>query len=389
STCASCGSSVAKCSIRSITAWSACTRGAARVIAGLPAAVPAAHRNGAGSRAPRRSGAPPRRPSRGPRTPRSRCSRRGRRRRGAGCSGRCRPPCSPGSAPAAPRGSCRARCCPPCRPRTMPAWERSALPGCGDHAGAARVCAGSSRTPDRRIRGCARPIPPWKPCGCRSTPASCAGLRAGACSWARAGWPLQGRPLPGLVFEQAWKPDADALQAQGFVPAPPEDTARYPLVLLLPPRQREQARAWFARALARLATGGRVIACMHNKAGAKTGEADLARLAGPLRSLSKHHCRVFWSAPLQAPADPALLDEWRVLDAPRRIEVPGAPGGAFLSRPGVFAWDRVDAASRLLAGHLPGDLRGDVADLGAGWGFLAREVLARNPGIAALDLYEA
>ena len=206
---------------------------------------------------------------------------------------------------------------------------------------------------------------------------------------ARAGWPLQGRPLPGLVFEQAWKPDADALQAQGFVPAPPEDTARYPLVLLLPPRQREQARAWFARALARLATGGRVIACMHNKAGAKTGEADLARLAGPLRSLSKHHCRVFWSAPLQAPADPALLDEWRVLDAPRRIEVPGAPGGAFLSRPGVFAWDRVDAASRLLAGHLPGDLRGDIADLGAGWGFLAREVLARNPGIAALDLYEA
>src|SRR5690606_41870980 len=81
---------------------------------------------------------------------------------------------------------------------------------------------------------------------------------------------------------------------------------------LLPPGRREQARAWFARALARLAPGGRVIACMHNKAGAKTGEADLARLAGPLRSLSKHHCRVFWSAPLQAPADPALLDEWRV-----------------------------------------------------------------------------
>ena len=85
-----------------------------------------------------------------------------------------------------------------------------------------------------------------------------------------------------------------------------------------------------------------------------------------MRSESKHHCRVFWSAPLEAPADPALADAWRTLDAPRWLAEHGVPGGRFLSRPGVFAWDRVDAASRLLAEHLPGELRGDVADLGAG-----------------------
>jgi 16S rRNA (guanine1207-N2)-methyltransferase len=55
----------------------------------------------------------------------------------------------------------------------------------------------------------------------------------------------------------------------------------------------------------------------------------------------------------------------------------------------VFAWDRVDAASKLLASHLPSDLKGRVADFGAGWGYLALQVLACCPRVAALDLYEA
>jgi 16S rRNA (guanine1207-N2)-methyltransferase len=207
---------------------------------------------------------------------------------------------------------------------------------------------------------------------------------------ARAGRPLHAGAWPGLACAQAWKPEIDALHRAGFdATAEPASAARHPLVLLLPPRQREHARACFARALARLAPGGTLVASMPNKEGARTGEADLARLVGPLRSQSKHHCRVFWTAPLDAPADPALATEWEALDAPRRIADDGVPGGGFLSRPGVFAWDRVDPASRLLAEHLPADLHGAVADLGAGWGYLAGQVLARCPGVASLDLYEA
>ena len=226
-------------------------------------------------------------------------------------------------------------------------------------------------------------------------------LTEGAIAWpsaggalflgARAGIPLHARPWPGLACEQAWKPEADALQRAGFDVAAKlaDGDTRYPLVLLLPPRQREHARARFAQALRALAPGGTLVACMPNKEGARTGEADLARIAGPLRSQSKHHCRVFWTQPLAAPADAALAAEWAALDAPRRIADAGVPGGGFLSRPGVFAWDRVDAASRLLAEHLPADLEGAVADLGAGWGFLALQVLARCPRIASLDLHEA
>lgn len=218
-------------------------------------------------------------------------------------------------------------------------------------------------------------------------------LLEGALAWpregglflrARAGWPLHQRAWPGLVCEQGFKPEADALRRSGLVLAEADERTRYPLVLLLPPRQREEARALYARAIARTQPGGRVLACLRNDEGAKSGEADLARLAGPLGHLSKHKCRAFWTAPLDGAVDAALHAQWQQLDVPRPIA-----DGRFVSRPGVFAWDRIDAASALLAAHLPDDLHGAAADLGAGYGYLGSELLAHCPGIVSLDLYEA
>lgn len=213
---------------------------------------------------------------------------------------------------------------------------------------------------------------------------------------ARDGWPLRQAPRPGLVCEQTFKPDAEALQRAGWcVRAPGLDAtatddatadaaAPSPLVLLLPPRQREQSRALYARAVAACAPGGVVVACMANDEGAKSGEADLRALAGPGGHLSKQHCRVFWVTLDPARLDAARLAQWRTLDAPRPIL-----DGRFVSRPGVFAWDRIDTASALLAAHLPHELQGEAADLGSGFGYLSVELLQRCPGITTLDLYEA
>lgn len=206
---------------------------------------------------------------------------------------------------------------------------------------------------------------------------------------AREGAALHRRPRAGLVCEQSFKPDADALQRAGLALVEPGDDQRYPLVLLLPPRQREEARALYARAVATVAPGGRVVACLANNEGARSGEDDLRRLAGPVGSLTKNKCRVFWTAPLHradsaAKVDVALLAQWQALDAPRAVA-----DGRFTSRPGVFAWNRIDPASALLAAQLPADLSGRAADLGAGFGYLSVELLQRCPGITALDLYEA
>jgi 16S rRNA (guanine1207-N2)-methyltransferase len=63
--------------------------------------------------------------------------------------------------------------------------------------------------------------------------------------------------------------------------------------------------------------------------------------------------------------------------------------GRFHTAPGMFSFDRIDFGSKLLADHLPVDLRGHVADFCAGWGYLSAEVLARCPRVSALDLHEA
>lgn len=204
---------------------------------------------------------------------------------------------------------------------------------------------------------------------------------------ARAGAPLQARAWPGLVCHQTFAPDAAALERlQLRVETDDLDSAtqKFPLVLILPPRQRDEARALLARAVRLTERGGRIIASMSNDEGARSGEADLERIVGPLTTLTKNKCRVFWSAPLHEPHDAALVEEWLRLDDVRPID-----GGRFVSRPGVFAWDRIDVASRLLAEHLPPDLAGRAADLGAGFGYLSVELLQRCARIAALDAYEA
>lgn len=182
---------------------------------------------------------------------------------------------------------------------------------------------------------------------------------------------------------QTFKPFADALERGGARVAGTM-SARASLVLLLPPRQRDEARALFAQAVRLAAGGGVVVACQPNNEGARSGEADLQALAGTVQSASKHKCRVYWVAPQASRIDAALAAQWSALDATR----PSADG-AMLSRPGLFAWDRVDAASALLAEHLPPALAGRVADLGAGYGYLACEIVRRCAGVASLDLYEA
>lgn len=199
---------------------------------------------------------------------------------------------------------------------------------------------------------------------------------------ARAGEPLRACRPQDVVCEQSFRPWADALRGDGFEVSP-HDPRPFSLLLVLAPRQRDERRALLARALAQRAPGGVVVACAANDEGGRSLAADLEQLAGPVQGLSKQHCRVSWSAP-EASVDAGLVQAWLALDAPRAIL-----DGRYQSRPGLFSWDRVDAGSALLAQCLPADLAGRGADLGAGYGYLSRELIERCPGVTALDLYEA
>ncbi|GAB4543119.1 MAG: class I SAM-dependent methyltransferase [Roseibium sp.] len=187
-----------------------------------------------------------------------------------------------------------------------------------------------------------------------------------------------------VTCEQSFAPDRDRLLKAGLTTEAETEQTGFDAVLVLPGRQRQEARAQLARAVSRAREGGLVLACAPNTEGAKTLEHDLAELLGGADKLTKHKCRVVWQAVRSASVDDGLLAEWLTLDAPRSVL-----DGTWTSRPGLFAWDRIDPASKLLADHLPETLKGRGADLGAGFGYLARSVLEKAPGVVSMDLYEA
>ncbi|MEZ5947090.1 MAG: class I SAM-dependent methyltransferase [Hyphomonas sp.] len=191
-------------------------------------------------------------------------------------------------------------------------------------------------------------------------------------------------PKDRLTCHNSFKPDHDALKSAGFDVLPPEteDFAPAALTIILPPRQRDEMRALFARALRDAPMGGVVIASLPNTLGAKTGEKILAELAGVTQALSKHKCRAFWAVKTEG-WNAQLAEEWIAFDAPQETE------DGLWSRPGLFSWDRIDAGSELLADSVPEWIRGRGADFGAGQGFLAREVLSNCPHVESMELYEA
>jgi len=184
-----------------------------------------------------------------------------------------------------------------------------------------------------------------------------------------------------LTTVQPWRPEFLALEAAGTRPLPTigSDDPPFDVVLVRLGRQRAQNLAAIAQAAEHCGPRGVVIVAGENALGA----ASYAKRIVHLSSLSKHHARAFWFDAKTRPTV-SLLDAWRragALHTPAKCD--------FVAAPGVFAWDHVDAGSRLLAQSLPADISGDVADLGAGWGFLARACLARAAALRRLDLYEA
>lgn len=185
----------------------------------------------------------------------------------------------------------------------------------------------------------------------------------------RAGDDLSALPQDRVVVLTGFKPDHDHFAAgHSVMPAPP-----YAAAIVCLPRSREAARALIARAASEVAPGGWVAVDGQKTEGIDTAIKDLRGRVDLSDSLSKAHGKLACF-----PVGPDLSD-W--LARPHRVD-------GFQTLPGVFSADGPDRGSVLLAGALPAKLDGKIADLGAGWGYLAVEILKRT-GVKRLDLVEA
>lgn len=178
-------------------------------------------------------------------------------------------------------------------------------------------------------------------------------------------------PKDRVTVLTGFRPDHDHFTALGYAtdPAPP-----YAGALVCLPRARDHARALLAEAAAAVVPGGPVAVDGQKTDGIESVLKELRALVPVGEALSKAHGKL-----AVFPAGPELAG-WAAREA--RIE------GGFLTRPGVFSADAPDRGSALLAGLLPAKLGPKVVDLGAGWGYLSRAVLARE-GVKRLDLVEA
>ncbi len=174
-----------------------------------------------------------------------------------------------------------------------------------------------------------------------------------------------------LLVEQDFYPEYRALQARGLE-VTRQAEGRFAAAIVYLPRAKALARALVARAV-ELTGGGLVVVDGQKSDGIAALVGALRGRVTPGGSLSKAHGKLVWF-------EGGDLADWRA--GTRRIE------GGFVTRPGVFSADAPDPGSVLLAAALPADLAGRGADLGAGWGYLARAALARG-AVERLDLVEA
>lgn len=188
---------------------------------------------------------------------------------------------------------------------------------------------------------------------------------------------------PDLTGWQPIKHRAESWDQAGLTRVDELPEGRWPVVLVLPGKSRDEILASFALARDRLEEGGCLVAAMPNTTGAGRFEKTLGSATRSIRSIQKNKCRAFHAIE-DGSWDENLFAEWRVLTLSHQI-----PGTNYTTRAGLFSSEHIDPGSQMLVDHLPDHLGGRVADLGAGWGFLSAEVLRRSPKIKSLDLFEA
>ena len=187
---------------------------------------------------------------------------------------------------------------------------------------------------------------------------------------------LYGRPP--AVFD----PPADAIQTSPLIPESAALEAMEPgsvddVTVYAPPGVLER-RYTLAMALRALKVGGRLDVMAPKAKGGSRLAKELKAFGLEVAETAKaHHRRCIALRP-----DVVIgVDEAIAAGAQQLV-----PGLEAWSQPGIFAWDRVDAGSALLAQHLPA-LKGKGADLGCGYGALATVIL-RSPKVVSLKLVD-
>jgi len=189
-------------------------------------------------------------------------------------------------------------------------------------------------------------------------------------------------PLPGIETEwksafdceQHSRPEFLRLEQQGYAVKPqfvdePNDGA---IVLL--GRNRKLNEATIKRAWNNCKPNTKLIVTGNKTAGIDSIRKWFSTHHAIEDSFSKYHAKVFWTQ--KSGEDFKLPELSKTIDDYTLSE-------------GMFSADGPDKGSQLLVEHFDDRIKGEVADLGCGWGYLSKELLKQSNRVNSIDLFEA
>lgn len=175
---------------------------------------------------------------------------------------------------------------------------------------------------------------------------------------------------PDSRYYHPWYPEHQRLLAGGWHPL--EEQRRWPQVVLFGGRQKEENKRLLQAGQSLTEPEGKVYFIVPNDYGAKSLRKELAESGCLRHEFVGRKSRLFLLSGNSGESED--------------LESLQLNSTGLMSTPGLFSWDKADRGSQLLAQVLEKEkIRGPVADLGAGWGYLSW----RLPKTLELHLIEA
>lgn len=154
----------------------------------------------------------------------------------------------------------------------------------------------------------------------------------------------------------------------------------YEVVIVSVSKSKDESLAQIAIGYGRTKPGGILIIEGSKSNGIDTIVQKLLKSHVLEHLVAKAHGKI---AVLRVPSNKlATFREWLNFDTPRKNE------DGFYSAPGLFSYKRIDPASKFLSTVFDDKLKGDIIDLGAGWGFLSSKLLTQSSNLNSITLID-
>ena len=177
-----------------------------------------------------------------------------------------------------------------------------------------------------------------------------------------------------LICEQGFRPDFLTLEKSNYESVPQFVDVAAANAIVFAGRNRLINERNIARAWNQCEQGGQIIVAGDKTSGIASLRKWTANQTPIIDSFSKHHAVIFWIE--------KTGQDWELSNLQTSIE-------GYRIAEGMFSSDGPDEGSQLLVEHFDNRIGGQIADFGAGWGYLSSQLLARCDRVTSLELYEA